>query len=254
MAEVSLSVVLHLAVTHRALMESGELESAQAILGLSLPHLKHSIARVGPGSQISPDPFGAPMFDVYRIGSKEDLRSDEWVLFYDRFRRSAENGIKGRMYRAISGVLGEMGDNVVWHAFEAENMPCPALAGFYVAGDAASFCVADCGQGFLQSLKRSSSWARLRSDSEALDAVVNKRATSRQGETEGGGFKQLFNSLLDFNGLAILRSGSCTFRLENCGDVRRLTVREGMAVSGSAVTVVVSRRGNPAELPLKMAT
>jgi hypothetical protein len=71
-----------------------------------------------------PAPFGSPTFDLYRITSKSDLLSPLWSLFYDRFRRSAANGRKGKTYRAGGGVLGELGDNVVSHAFEREDKPC----------------------------------------------------------------------------------------------------------------------------------
>jgi hypothetical protein len=155
------------------------------------------------------------------------------------------------MFRSVGGVLGEMGDNVLWHAFEAEHRPCPALAGFHVTPEAAAFCVADWGQGFLRSLRRNARWMDLNTDNEALDAVVNRQATSRADEETGGGFKQLFNSLLDFNGLVILRSGSCAYRLENSGDMRQVTVRETSPTFGSSVTVVISPQGSPAEAVLK---
>lgn len=251
-AETTLTMSLALALEHRARLDSGQARMAAAIANLELPGVRGAIeclARRGP--QLSAEPFGAPAFDLYRIGSRQDLLSDEWSLFYDRFRRSAASGRPSAMFRSVGGVLGEMGDNVFWHAFEAEDKPCPALAGFHVTADAAAFCVADSGQGFLRSLQRSSKWAALNTDSDALDAVVNQHATSRTGEDTGGGFKQLFNSLLDFNGLVILRSGSCAYRLENCGDVRQVTVREASSILGSCVTVIISRNGSVLENALK---
>jgi hypothetical protein len=253
-AEASLAVALFMALAHRSAHNQGDLDLARRIGELGLPGVAPAIQRLEPASnQICPEPFGSPSLDFYRIGSKQDLLSQEWSLFYDRFRRSAANGRKGKTYRAVGGVLGELGDNVVWHAFEADDKPCTALAGFHVQADTACFCVADSGQGFLRSLRRSPTWGALRSDREALDAVVNKRATSRSGETEGGGFKQLFNSLLDFNGLVLLRSGGCAFRLENCHETRRLTIRESLHVAGAAVTVAISPCGPPSELPLKLS-
>ncbi len=252
-ADISLTVALFLALAHRSAHSNGNGHLARSISHLSLPGVAEAIRRVEPGgTQVSPQPFGAPPFDLYRISSKQDLLSHEWQLFYDRFRRSFAGSRTGKAYRAVGGVLGEMGDNVVRHAFEAEDKPCPALAGFYVADDNASFCVADCGQGFLRSLRRAPAWSSLQTDHEALDAVVNKHATSIPGEKEGGGFKQLFNSLLDLNGLVILRSGSCAFRLENCGPSRVLTSRQTLHVAGSAVTVAISTRGKPSEVPFKI--
>lgn len=251
-AEISLTCALFLALSQHSLQISGRQLLAQKILQLNLPGVADSIACLEQRApRLSSDPFGAPTFDLYRIGSKQDLISPEWILFYDRFRRAAAQGRSGKMYRAVAGVLGEMGDNVVWHAFEAEDKPCAALAAFHVNDDTASFCVADSGQGFLHSLRRSKTWAGLENDQYTLDAVVNKHATSRPGESEGGGFKQLFNSLLDLNGLVILRSGSCSFVLENSHTVRQQVIRQSIPVPGSSVTVVISASKRPQENNLK---
>jgi hypothetical protein len=251
-AKVSLTVTLFLALAHQHARRSGAKDLARIIADLDLAGVGAATQRLEPTSvQRSTDPFGSPSFDLYRITSRADLLSPQWSLFYDRFRRSAAGGRKGRTYRAVGGVLGEMGDNVVSHAFEREDKPCSALAGFYVADGTACFCVADAGQGFLQSLRRAPAWNYLQTDHQALDAVVNKHATSRPGETEGGGFKQLFSTLLDYNGLVLLRSGSCAFQLENTRDVRRLTALNSLHVPGSIVTVAISDCGQPSELPLE---
>ena len=253
-AEITLSVLLYLALTHRSAKNAGNLKLAREIEKLQSPGLQSGIQCLERReNQISPEPFGSPTFDLYRINSKSDLLSHEWSLFYDRFRRSAANGRRSDMYRAVGGVLGEMGDNVVWHAFESANKPCLALAGFYVCDGVASFCVADSGQGYLKSLRRNPAWSSLQSDNDALDAVVNKHATSRIGENEGGGFKDLFGSLLDFNGCVFLRSGGSFYQLENSGETRRLTSRASTHVAGSSITVIVSPQSDPIEIPLKIS-
>jgi hypothetical protein len=251
-SQITLTSCLFLALVHRTALRSANEAGPQSIARLKSSRLLEAIQCLSrEGQQISQQPFASPPFDLYRITSAQDLLSQEWVLFYDRFRRSAANGRKSEMFTGVSGVLGEMGDNVVSHAFEKEDQPCPAIAGFHVSNGAACFCVADCGQGFLRSLQRSTAWSRLTTDREALDAVVNEQATSRSGEATGGGFKQLFKSLLDFNGLVILRSGNCTYVLESSGDTRRFTVREGGWVPGASVTVVISGRGQPQEQMLE---
>jgi len=251
-ADVTLSMALFLALTHRSAIDSKNTALASAIENLGLPGVQAGIDRLSNrGNQVSSEPFGAPKFDLYRITSKGDLLSPEWSLFYDRFRRSAANGKRSDMFRAVGGVLGEMGDNVVWHAFENERKSCSALAAFHVDDGVACFCVADIGQGYLSSLKRNPVWARLQRDEEALDAVVNKHATSRRGEKFGGGFKDLFNSLLDFNGCVFLRSGSAFFHLENAHKSKKLTSRISHRVAGSSITVIVSPRSQPKEISLK---
>ena len=251
--DVSLTVALFLAVTHRSYWLTGQTAAATSIARLGLPVVSRAINCLADTRPYHcPEPFGAPLLDLYRIGSKADLLCEQWSLFCDRFRRSAHGGRNGDMYVGVAGVLWEMADNVVWHAYEAHDKPCPAIAGYHITKDTASFCVADCGQGFLRSLQLSPQWAGLKTDHDALDAVVNKHATSRIGEKEGGGFKQLFNSLLDFNGLVILRSGSSAFRMENTpASTRRGTASNFIHVPGSAVTTVISTRGQPTEQALE---
>lgn len=254
-ADVSLSVALFLALTHRSMWLGGKTDEAASIARLGLPGVSRAInclSNTKPAQ--SKQPFGAPAFDLYRVGSKQDLLSEQWMLFCDRFRRSADGGRNGKMYLGVAAVLGEMGDNVVCHALKTENEPCPAIAGFHVVDGSASFCVADTGQGFLRSLQRSTRWAGLTTDNDALDAVVTKHATSRPNEKEGGGFKQLFNSLLDFNGLVVLRSGTSAFHMANKGTERELHAVHCTHISGSAITTVISQRGQPVELPLKKGT
>jgi hypothetical protein len=253
-AEISLTASMFLALSHYTYLKAGNVQVATILAQLNLPGVDEAIGCLKQiGTQSSPEPFGSPSFDLYRINSAQDLLSHEWSLFYDRFRRSAARGRAGNMFRSVSGVLGEMGDNVVCHAYEAEDKPCPALAGFYITQNMASFCVADCGRGFLRSLMQSPTWSALKTENQALDAVVNKQATSRPNELTGGGFKQLFNSLLDFNGLVILRSGGCMYFLKNCRDVRQLTIREGAAFAGSSVTVIIAPQGQPIEEAIKIA-
>ena len=91
-------------------------------------------------------------------------------------------------------------------AYVNETMPCAALVGYQVTPSGLTFSVVDDGQGFLASLQRRARWKSLDSDNAALDAVVSKHATSRENQESGGGFKQMFNGLLDLNGLVILRS------------------------------------------------
>ena len=252
-SEVSLTACLFLALADREASNAHAGTVASAISSLDLPGLKSAIrCLASTGEQVSPSPFGTPPFDLYRVNSKADLLFDEWVLFYDRFYRSAAQGRISPALKGVSGVLAEMADNITWHASPVEGQACLGVAGFHVSGDVAAFCVADYGQGFLSSLKREHRWEGLRSEDEALHAVVHRQATSRPGEETGGGFKRLFRSLLDFNGLVILRSGNCTYRLENTVAAGPLITRHiGSPVVGSSVTVIVSRQGKPIEQPMK---
>jgi hypothetical protein len=248
-ADVSLTIPLFLSLKHRSALQQGNKTIAESISALGLPGLSEAISCLRPGPAATPaQPFGSPRFELYRLSCRNDLVCHQWQLYYDRFRRSFAAGRPGgKTYRAVGGVLGEMGDNVIRHAFEAAEKPCFGIAGFHITDESASFCVADAGQGFLRSLHRSPIWKSLATDYDALNAVINKQATSLPEEDEGTGFKQLFNSLLDFNGLVILRSGTCTCRLENSGPIRTMITKQSAPVEGSSVTVVISTKGKPME-------
>ncbi len=251
-ADISLSVALFLVVTHRALCLAGNSDAAGKIAHLGLPGVSLGINCISSSARTPcAEPFGAPSFELYRIGSRQDVGCESWILFCDRFRRSADGGRNGKMYKGIGAVLGEMGDNVVWHAFETGDRPCPAIAGFHVFNGYASFCVADAGQGFLKSLQRAPKWAGLKTDNEALDAVVTHHATSKPNESEGGGFNDLFNNLLDFNGLVVLRTGRTALHMVNKGPKRDHHPVHSRHIPGSSITAVFSQREQPREMALK---
>src|SRR5688572_13226614 len=90
-SEVSLSVALFLAATHRTLWLSGQTTKASTVARLGLPGVSRAInCLLASTATRSRNPLGAPPFDVFRISSKQDLQSDDWLLFCDRFRRSAD--------------------------------------------------------------------------------------------------------------------------------------------------------------------
>ena len=254
-AEISLTACLFLALACRNADAAFEKTSNHGTILPQVAGLRSAIRCLNRREpQISLKPFGAPSFDLYRISSRADLLSEEWILFYDRFYRSTAGGRNSRMLKGVSGVLAEMGDNVVWHSTSSKEQGCLGIAGFHISGDAAAFCVTDHGQGFLNSLRRSPRWSHLKTEDDALSAIVYQKATSRLDEKTGGGFTHLFENLLDFNGLVILRSGNCTYRLDNSKGLQpRLTKHMAGVVPGSSVTVVIGRGSHvPAEKPLNL--
>lgn len=179
-ASVTLTTAVSLALLHRQQRTVGDVARARLLGQLGLPGVATAIRLLGTNDRLnSAEPFGAPNFELFPIRSRADVASEEWTLFYDRFRRSATGRRKSDMFRSVGGVLGEMGDNVPSHAYTHEKAPCDAIAGFHVGDGVASFCVCDAGQGFLASLRRKRDWQNLRTEHEALDAVVSRQATSR---------------------------------------------------------------------------
>lgn len=195
------------------------------------------------------DNFQTTPFDVFNIRTRDDLKSDPWIFFCDRFRRTASRGKQSRAILAVTGVLREMSDNVI-HGYEDGAGPFAALVGYHVTPDGLAFSVVDDGCGFLGSLRRRTMWKGLRTENEALDAVVSKQATSRTDQTSGGGFKQLFNGLLDLNGLVVLRSGSSAFVLQNEHSCWKRREVETHPIPGAQVTYQLRKTGPPIEVPL----
>src|SRR5437773_5798919 len=86
-ADISLSVALFLAVTHRSLWLAGDANAASSIARLGLPGVSSAInLLLVTTTTSSRNRLGAPPIDLYRIGAKDDLRCDAWLLFCDRFR------------------------------------------------------------------------------------------------------------------------------------------------------------------------
>ncbi|PTX94794.1 hypothetical protein DB346_22570 [Verrucomicrobia bacterium LW23] len=204
------------------------------------------------GSTLNADrEFTHTSYGVWPILSKDDVVRDEWLRFLDRFRICASNESKGKVVKALARTLWEMADNVPWHAF-LEGAPCSALAGYHVRDGVLTFSVADVGMGFLASLKKLPHWKSLQREQDALQAVIDKEATSRPGETSGGGYKQLFQSLVDLNGLVYLRSGNSVVEIKQRGKERMRHFFPKAGGFGSQITVVVSFRGVPAETALEI--
>lgn len=71
-AEVSLTGSLFLALSHRSFIQTGKFKMAGAIAQLDLSGVTSAIKCLEhAGPQLNPDPFGAPSFDLYRIGCRQ---------------------------------------------------------------------------------------------------------------------------------------------------------------------------------------
>lgn len=240
----SLPALLHLAlVAHRSEPSGRDFVSA-----LGVPQLPSLIELLNQtGRQRAENDFGTYSFEAFRIGGCPDILTQDWTYFCDRFRRAASRRKQSPAALALTSVFREMADNVVYHAYADPKSPCRALAAYHVTDTMTCFSVVDDGQGFLRSLKRRSIWSALATDHDALDAVITKHATSREGEAQGGGFKQLFSGLLNLNGLVVLRSGVCSYTLRNAGSIWQKQARDAHLIRGSQVTFLMDTRGNAEE-------
>ena len=132
--------------------------------------------------------------------------------FESRFCKGAKASGFGDMADALTGALFEMADNVVQHSGLDLANASPGLIGYYVGDGHVAFAVGDAGRGVLTSLKENPAWAVLPDSKAALLAIVEQRASRRVGFGDGEGFKQVFRSLVDFNG--IVEMHSCDGRIK----------------------------------------
>jgi hypothetical protein len=163
----------------------------------------------GDGFQSRPLGFKVQSLEFRRLGDGSGGESEELEgsLFEQRFRRSiAEGGFSHEAANWMARLFHEMIDNVSQHSGPS-GAPASAIAGYQVLPDYFAFSVSDLGWGFHKSLTRSPDWSHLTDDSEALLAVIQKSASSRVGEGEGMGFKELFKALADRGALIRIRSG-----------------------------------------------
>lgn len=147
-----------------------------------------------------------------------------WIDFIMRFQDALTRASFDKAYaRALSYALHEMADNVVQHATEHPSQHVRSIAGWHVCEDTAVFSVVDLGRGIQASLKSSSAWTNLRTDRDALLAVVRDRATRKAENKIGDGYNHLVRNFVSRNGCLALRSGDC--EIEAKGDIASGSVR-----------------------------
>ena len=126
--------------------------------------------------------------------------------FESRFCKAAKASGFGEMADALAGALFEMADNVVQHSGNSLANASPGLIGYYVSDGHIAFAVGDAGRGGLASLKENPTWVALPDSKAGLLAIIKQSASRRVGFGDGEGFKQVFRSLVDFNGIVELHS------------------------------------------------
>jgi hypothetical protein len=126
--------------------------------------------------------------------------------FESRFCKAAKAAGFGDMADALTGALFEMADNVVQHSGTDLAGAAPGLIGYYVCDGHVAFAVGDAGRGVLASLNENPAWTALTDSKAGLLAIVQQSASRRAGFGDGEGFKQVFRSLVDFNGIVEMHS------------------------------------------------
>ncbi len=173
------------------------------------------------------------------------IRGSDWAKpafyhpFESRFKKAAKDAGFGLKATALSGALFEMADNIAQHGGIAATSPAPGLIGYHVSPGNVSFAVADTGRGVLCSLKDNPVWTELNNSKTALMAILEKHASRRIHGGDGEGFKQVFKSLIDLNGIVEMHSGDGRVRLTCAPDGTR-TVHPQFTTSFSGLQIMIS--------------
>jgi hypothetical protein len=189
------------------------------------------------------DAMSAPVSEMWAIEGEDDVAGTNWVLFQDRFRRTAtRHGFSSSLGAALSRALAEMADNVYQHSGGARG-----LAVFHFADKRVSWCVGDVGQGVLGSLRSSERWSHLQSARDALVAVWHDGATRRPGARAGDGFRQVERSLAALSGRLRFRTDNAVLELEGMSGALRPTSRTTPVLAGLQIAATCAL-GDPGEI------
>jgi len=117
-----------------------------------------------------------------------------------------------------------------------------------LAGVAEEDMLADLGRGALHSLKENPKWGQLQNSKDALLAIIQQHASRRPYGGDGEGFKEVFRSLANLNGLIELFSGDGRIRITSTPPSgRQATPQFTGLLSGFQITVNCSLAGESGE-------
>jgi len=181
------------------------------------------------------------------------IRGRQWAdvkiyhPFASRFCKAAKQAGFGAKAEALSGALGEMADNVAQHSGPDPACPAAGIIGYYICDGHVAFSIADLGRGALHSLKENPQWDYLQNSKDALLAITQQHASRRPYGGDGEGFKEVFRSLANLNGLIELFSGDGRIRIASTPAGRQATPQFTGLLPGFQITVNCSLAGEPAE-------
>lgn len=248
-AAISLCLSLDLWVSNKTL----DVSLAQQLIN-DLPLLSDAEINFSQHPNASNDKgalFDSRETEFFSIRSESHFPSLDWDNFCQRFKKGlTENGFSTDYASALALAFHEMADNVIQHSqVGIQNSSYSGLAGYHVASNYMSFSVGDNGIGALASLKTNPKYSALSTSEDALMAIYSKQATRREHQEYGGGFQQVFKSLLDLNSFVKIRSGDVL--VDYYGVSARTIDLQNMALkNGLEMSVTFRLDGNMAEIIL----
>jgi len=197
-------------------------------------------------------PSTASMWEVrglefFPIRGMDWADSQRYHPFESRFCKAAKQAGFGDKAAALAGALYEMADNVAQHSGADSHNPSPGLLGYYICDSHVAFAVADFGRGVLNSLKDNPAWEHLTDSKAALMEVVTNHASRRQYGGDGEGFKEVFRSLANLNGMIELLSGNGRVRIVSTSDGRQAAPQFTAPLPGFQLSVNCSLNSAPGE-------
>jgi hypothetical protein len=165
--------------------------------------------------------------------------TDSQTRFANRFRKSLMEigGFSTADARGLAGALQELVDNVTQHSGPTDDSPAPGLMAYEVSHECFVFAAGDIGRGALTSLHDNPNWVALRSEEEALKAILERQA-SRRSTGPGTGFRDAVRALADFGQLSV---GSGDAYFDVVADARGRTGAGGRRALLPGVQVAVLR-------------
>jgi len=199
--------------------------------------------RAGFGTDI----HGIRRFEFFRMRDSDDLLGQHFQLFQERFVRSIKaNGFDDEYSFGLAKTLHEMSDNIVQHS-HATNEAARGVVSYHTEANYMAITVADLGRGMLKSLHTNPEWERLATSKDAITAIIQKGASSRQGQGEGEGFHQLFRSLIDRNSLVRIRTCDAALNMVGVDSKRQGTLITVPNLSGTQISICCCLRGKAEE-------
>lgn len=176
---------------------------------------------------------------------------ENWHLFEQRFYSGLlRSGFSSGFASGLMKVFHELADNVVQHGGLGEGQ-ARGIAGYHVDRGQFAFSIGDIGCGYLRSLQASQSWSGLKSDREALLAVIHQGASRRDGQGEGEGFRLLWKALADHGTLVRIRSCAAVASIRPTSSGREAEVSTAPLAEGSHISVCCTLGKPTVETDLK---
>lgn len=185
--------------------------------------------------------------EFFPIRGRNWARDVNYHPFESRFRKAANEAGFGRKADGLTGALFEMADNVAQHSGDDSSTPAPGLIGYYVCDEHVAFAIGDLGRGVLASLKENRAWEALPNSKAALMAIITNHASRRTYGGDGGGFKEVFRSLTDLNGVVEMCSYAGRVKVFQTPAGRQALPQFTGAFPGLQLSVNCSLKGKPRE-------